>query len=205
MVKLKNRSETIKNIRVIGLLFIVFFFIIGFRGYSLQVLSAEKLSKIIKRQTERNIELSPKRGTIYDRNGSELSVSIDVESLFARPHLIENKSLTAIKISRILGISHKTILKEFDKNKGFVWIKRQIPPAEASKIKKLGINGLDFTDESQRFYPNKELGAQMIGFVGRDSKGLEGIEFEYNNVLKGKSRGGNRIGIQPHGWSGPAR
>jgi cell division protein FtsI (penicillin-binding protein 3) len=188
MVKLKNRSETIKNIRVIGLLFIVFFFIIGFRGYSLQVLSAEKLSKIIKRQTERNIELSPKRGTIYDRNGSELSVSIDVESLFARPHLIENKSLTAIKISRILGISHKTILKEFDKNKGFVWIKRQIPPAEASKIKKLGINGLDFTDESQRFYPNKELGAQMIGFVGRDSKGLEGIEFEYNNVLKGKSR-----------------
>jgi cell division protein FtsI (penicillin-binding protein 3) len=188
MVKLKNRSETIKNIRVIGLLFIVFFFIIGFRGYSLQILSAEKLSKIIKRQTERNIELSPKRGTIYDRNGSELSVSIDVESLFARPHLIENKSLTAIKISRILGMSHKTILKEFDKNKGFVWIKRQIPPAEASKIKKLGINGLDFTDESQRFYPNKELGAQMIGFVGRDSKGLEGIEFEYNNVLKGKSR-----------------
>jgi cell division protein FtsI (penicillin-binding protein 3) len=188
MVKLKNRSETIKNIRVIGLLFIVFFFIIGFRGYSLQVLSAEKLSKIIKRQTERNIELSPKRGTIYDRNGSELSVSIDVESLFARPHLIENKSLTAIKISRILGMSHKTILKEFDKNKGFVWIKRQIPPAEASKIKKLGINGLNFTDESQRFYPNKELGAQMIGFVGRDSKGLEGIEFEYNNVLKGKSR-----------------
>jgi cell division protein FtsI (penicillin-binding protein 3) len=188
MVKLKNRSETIKNIRVIGLLFVVFFFIIGFRGYSLQVLSAEKLSKIIKRQTERNIELSPKRGTIYDRNGSELSVSIDVESLFARPHLIENKSLTAIKISRILGMSHKTILKEFDKNKGFVWIKRQIPPAEASKIKKLGINGLNFTDESQRFYPNKELGAQMIGFVGRDSKGLEGIEFEYNNVLKGKSR-----------------
>jgi len=188
MVRLKNRSETIKNIRVIGLLFVVFFFIIGFRGYSLQVLSSEKLSKIIKKQTERTIELSPKRGTIYDRNGSELSVSIDVESLFANPHLIENKSLTAIKISRILGISHKTILKNFEKNRRFVWIKRQIPPAEASKIKKLGINGLGFVEESQRFYPNKELGAQMIGFVGRDSKGLEGIEFEYNNVLKGKSR-----------------
>jgi len=64
MVKLKNRSETIKNIRVIGLLFIVFFFIIGFRGYSLQVLNSEKLSKIIKQQTERTIELSHKRGTI---------------------------------------------------------------------------------------------------------------------------------------------
>ncbi len=188
MVKLKNRSETIKNIRVIGFLFIVFFFIIGFRGYSLQILSSEKLSEIIKKQTERTIELSPKRGTIYDRNGSELSVSIDVESLFARPHLIDNKSLTAIKISRILGISHKTILKKFKKNKRFVWIKRQIPPAEASKIKKLGINGLEFVEESQRFYPNKELAAQMIGFVGRDSKGLEGIEFEYNNVLKGKPR-----------------
>jgi len=188
MVKLKNRSETIKNIRVIGLLFIVFFFIIGFRGYSLQILSSDKLSKIIKKQTERTIELSPKRGTIYDRNGSELSVSIDVESLFAKPHLIDNKSLTAIKISRILGISHKTILKKFKKNKRFVWIKRQIPPAEASKIKKLGINGLEFVEESQRFYPNKELGAQMLGIVGRDSKGLEGIEFEYNNVLKGKPR-----------------
>lgn len=188
MVKLKNRSETMKNIRVIGLLFIVFFFIIGFRGYSLQVLSADKLSKIIKKQTERNIALSPKRGTIYDRNGSELSVSIDVESLFARPYLIENKSLTAIKISRILGVSHKTILKKFGKNSRFVWIKRQIPPADALKIKKLGIKGLDFTDESQRFYPNKELAAQMIGFVGDDPKGLDGIEYEYNNVLKGKSR-----------------
>jgi len=188
MVKLKNRSETINNIRVIGLLFIVFFFIIGFRGYSLQVLSADKLSKIIKKQTERNIELLPKRGTIYDRNGSELSVSIDVESLFARPHLIENKGLAAIKISRILGVSHKTILKKFKKNKGFVWIKRQIPPEDASKIKKLGIKGLDFTDESQRFYPNKELAAQMLGFVGDDPRGLEGIEYEYDSVLKGKSK-----------------
>ena len=188
MVKLKNRSEIIKNIRVVGLLFLVLFFIIGFRGYSLQVLSADKLSKIIKNQSERNIELAPKRGTIYDRNGSELSVSIEVESLFARPHKIKAKSLTAIKMARILSISHKEILKKFGKNKKFVWIKRQIPPAEALKIKKLEIEGLGFVEESQRFYPNKELAAQMIGFVGRDAKGLEGLEFEYQNVLQGTPR-----------------
>ena len=188
MVKLKNRSEIIKNIRFIGLLFFVLFFIIGFRGYSLQVLSADKLSKIIRNQSERNIELAPKRGTIYDRNGSELSVSIEVESLFARPHKIKAKSLTAIKMARILSISHKEILKKFGKNKKFVWIKRQIPPAEALKIKKLEIEGLGFVEESQRFYPNKELAAQMIGFVGTDAKGLEGLEFEYQNVLQGTPR-----------------
>jgi len=188
MVKLKNRSEIIKNIRVIGLLFLVLFFIIGFRGYSLQILSADKLSKIIKNQSERNIELAPKRGSIYDRNGSELSVSIEVESLFARPYRIKNKSLTAIKMAHILSMSHKEILKKLGKNKKFVWIKRQIPPAEALKIKELEIDGLGFVEESQRFYPNKELAGQMIGFVGTDAKGLEGLEFEYQNVLQGTPR-----------------
>ena len=188
MVKLKNRSEIIKNIRIIGFLFVILFFIIGFRGYSLQILSADKMSKIIKNQSERQIALTPKRGTIYDRNGSELSVSIEVESLFARPCLIENKSLTAIKMSHILGIPHKRILKKFNQNKRFVWIKRQIPPAEAVEIKALGVKGLGFIEESQRFYPNKELAGQMIGFVGKDSKGLEGLEYEYQDILKGKQR-----------------
>jgi len=188
MVKLKNRSEIVKNIQWVGLLFTVLFLVIGFRGYSLQILSADKLSKIIKNQSERRIALSPKRGTIYDRNGSELSVSIEVESLFARPYRIKNKGLTAIRLSRILGVSHKTIQKQLHKKSRFVWIKRQIPPAAAAKIKALDINGLGFVEESQRFYPNKELAAQMIGFVGRDSRGLEGLEFEYQNVLKGKSR-----------------
>jgi len=91
-------------------------------------------------------------------------------------------------MARILSISHKEILKKFGKNKKFVWIKRQIPPAEALKIKKLEIEGLGFVEESQRFYPNKELAAQMIGFVGRDAKGLEGLEFEYQNVLQGTPR-----------------
>lgn len=188
MVKLKNRSEIIKNIQWVGLLFIVFFLVIGFRGYSLQVLSAEKLSKIIKNQSERRIALSPKRGTIYDRNGSELSVSIEVESLFARPYRIQNKELTALKLSRILGLSLQKIRKQLNKKCRFVWIKRQIPPSQALKIKALDIDGLGFVEESQRFYPNKELAAQMIGFVGRDSKGLEGIEFEYQDILKGKPR-----------------
>lgn len=188
MVKLKSRTELKKNIRFIGFCFIIFFLIIAVRAYFLQVLTPRELSKKLTNQHKSVISLTPQRGTIYDRNGRELAVSIEVESLFARPHMIENARSVAARLSAVLGISSTKILKKLNNRAGFVWIKRMLTPSQAEKIKSLNIRGLDFFKENQRFYPNKELLGQVLGFTGIDQKGLEGLEFEYDNILKGKQR-----------------
>jgi len=188
MVKLKNKNELKKNIRFVCLFFIVTFAVIAVRAYFLGVLNAEELSKRIRKQHRCQIELTPHRGTIYDRNHAELAVSIEVSSLFARPALITNKRSAAKKIARVLGLHEKKILKKLNTKKNFVWIKRKLAPKQVKKIGALNIHGLDFVKEPQRFYPNRELAGQVIGFAGIDSQGLEGLECNYDDVLKGHPR-----------------
>ncbi len=188
MVKIKARSIIVKNIKIIGILFLVLFAIAVVRAYSLQVLKAGKLSEMLDSQRKTEVELTPYRGSIYDTNGMELAVSLEVKSVYARPYIVENKADTAKKLSSILGISDATILELLKSERRFVWIQRKISPAKAAEIKTLSIKGINFVNESQRFYPNKELAGQVLGFVGTDSKGLEGIELQYNNILSGKPR-----------------
>jgi len=188
MVKLKNRSEIIMKIRVVGFCFIGIFLVIIARGYNLQMLKSPELAKRIKSQHKSTIELTPARGTIYDRNGMELAVSMEVESLYARPHLVENKKAAAKKLSRVVDLSYIKVLKKLTSDKKFVWIKRQMEHAQTEKIKPWKIPGLSFVKESKRYYPNNELAGQLLGFVGTDAQGLEGLEFQYNDVLRGTSR-----------------
>ena len=188
MVKLKNRTELQKNIRIVCFFFIILFSIITFRAYFLGVLKSGELCKRIQKQNKSKIILYPNRGTIHDRNGIELAVSLKVKSLFARPHLIEDRRNSAKKIASVLGISQTTILKQLNSKKNFVWIQRKVSPLQAEKIESFNISGLGFLKETKRFYPNRELAGQLIGFTGMDSKGLEGIELEYDSVLKGRSQ-----------------
>ncbi len=188
MVKLRSRTELKKNIRLICFSFIVLFSIIAVRAYFLGVLRYGELSKRIQNQHKCKIALTPNRGTIYDRNHMELAVSIEVESLFARPHLMKDINDAAKKISSVLETPRSQILKKLNCKKKFVWIERKLNPSRAEKIKSFNIAGLGFVQESQRFYPNKELAGQVLGFAGMDSHGLEGLELEYDSVLKGRTR-----------------
>lgn len=188
MVKVKARSRIVKNIKIIGVLFFVLFTVAVVRAYSLQILKAGKLSEMIDSQSRTNFELTPYRGSIYDTNGMELAVSLDVKSVYARPNLIENTSEAAKKLSRILERPEKEILGRLTSERRFVWVQRKISPAKAMEIEALRIRGINFVDESQRFYPNKSLAGQVLGFVGTDAKGLEGIELQYNAILSGKPR-----------------
>jgi cell division protein FtsI (penicillin-binding protein 3) len=188
MVKLKSQTELKKNIRFIGLFFIIAFFIMASRAYFLQMLTSSQLSKRIQNQYKSKISLTPRRGTIYDRNAMELAVSIDVQSLFARPHLVKDAKSVAKKLSSVLETSQTEILKKLTRKKSFVWIKRKLTPLQAEKITLLKIDGLGFVKETQRFYPNKKLAGQVIGFAGIDNQGLEGLELEYDSILKGKQR-----------------
>jgi cell division protein FtsI (penicillin-binding protein 3) len=170
---------------IIGGLFTLFFTVIGVKATYLQVFRGSWLSQKAADQYEVSYRSAGKRGTIFDRNLREMAVSIDVESIAAHPKQIENPKNAAGSLSKILKMNRKALAKKLQCKKKFVWIQRMVTPKEAEAVKKLDISGLDFIPEHKRFYPNKTLAAQLIGFTDIDDHGLEGLEFYYNDVLSG--------------------
>ena len=171
---------------IIGAIFSFFFIIIGVKAMYLQVFRCSWLSQKAADQYEVSFKSSGKRGTIFDRNLREMAVSIDVMSIAAHPTQIENPKSAAKSLSEALKIDRKMLATKLNSKKKFVWIKRKVTPKEAEAVKKLNMDGLDFIPEHKRFYPNKTLAAQLIGFTDIDDHGLEGIEFNYDDDLSGE-------------------
>ena len=145
------------------------------------------------RQHQSVVTYTPKRGTIYDVKGNTLAESIEVDSVYARPEDVENPSRTAKELAHILNLDKGSLTKKLKSRKGFLWVKRQVTPKETSRIKESKLRGIYFLKESrriypQRFYPHSHLAAHLVGFVGIDSKGLEGIEARYDAVLSGDTK-----------------
>ena len=184
MVKLRSRSELRKNIRLLSFFFIIVFMVVAVRSYFLQVLTPEEIKKRIRGQYI--VKLTPRRGSICDRNAMELAVSIRMESLAARPRLIQNARSVAKRLAPVLGTGHAQLTRKLSSTKQFVWIQRKLTPAQSETIKAFAINGLEFIEETKRFYPNKQLAGQVLGFTGIDPRGLEGLERKFDAVLNGK-------------------
>ena len=166
------------------------FFLLGLstvlaRAYQLQVLNKDRLALIAQEGYVGTIKLPPKRGTIYEREGNELALSIEVGSVYAHPRQIEDKNNTAKQLSRVLGEKRQKILKLIKRNRSFVWIKRKIETGQAKKVSALELKGVGITTETKRYYPGKEIAAHLIGFVGAENQGLEGLERKYEKLLIG--------------------
>lgn len=138
------------------------------------------------KQFETNVTLQSRRGNIVDKNLKEIAISNQTFSLFADPKNIELPRKYAKLLAKKLNINSENLyLKLKDKKKRFVWIQRFLNKDEYENIKQLELKGLSFVEEWKRYYPNEELLAQTIGSVGQEGVGLEGIELEYENILKG--------------------
>ncbi|MDH3566070.1 MAG: penicillin-binding protein 2 [Desulfobacteraceae bacterium] len=170
---------------IVGIAFTLFFTIIGAKAMYLQIFCRSWLSEKAANQYEVSLISSGKRGTIYDRNLREMAVSIDVTSIAAHPPQIKNPKAAAKSLAKALKINRNVLAERLTSEKKFVWIKRKVTPKEAETVKNLNIDGLDFLREHKRFYPNKTLASQLIGFTDIDDNGLEGIEFYCNDDLKG--------------------
>ncbi|MBM4276950.1 MAG: PASTA domain-containing protein [Deltaproteobacteria bacterium] len=185
---MKRKSINWFKVRVILVSVVLFFsfaLIVG-RMFQLQVLKKEQLYKLATRQQSSQIPLVPKRGTIYDRNENELAVSVEVDSVYADSKKIVEAEKAVQKLSAIFQNDQKELREKLKSQKSFEWIERKISPKETEAVKALHLSGIHFLRENKRFYPQSHLAAHIIGFVGLDSKGLEGIELQYDVLLNGK-------------------
>lgn len=184
---MKPKSINWFKIRIIflsGLLVFCFVLIVG-RMFQLQVLKKEQLYKLAAQQQNIQIPLVPKRGTVYDSKGNELAVSIEVDSVYADARKVMDAGKTARALASILQVGREELEKKLMSQRPFEWVQRKISSKEVEQIKALQLPGIFFLKENRRFYPNSQLAAHLVGFVGLDSKGLEGIEFQYDALLNG--------------------
>jgi len=173
------------RVLLVGFVFIVLFGVIGARAVHLQVYRSPWLAQKATDEVEKSFKSSGKRGTIYDRNLREMAVSIDVTSIAARPAKILHPNTASKALAKVLKTDHRPLKKKLKSKSPFVWVKRQASPKETAAVQALGLDGIEFVPERNRFYPNKTLASQALGFTGLDGYGLEGIEFSYDRYLRG--------------------
>lgn len=159
-------------------------FLIGRLAW-IQFVNGDKLSTEALENRMDDIKVPAKRGTIYDRNGKELVISISSDTVYAIPPEIKKPAETAKKLAEILGLKYEEIYKKITKRSNFVYIQRKVDPEISKKIKKLELPGIDIVEESQRSYPNGNLASHVLGFVGIDNYGLNGIEVTMEKELAG--------------------
>ncbi len=171
----------------IFLFFLLSLSLLLLRLFYLQGIQRNFYYKIANEQHIVSTEVQPRRGTIFDRNMQILAVNINTDSVFANARMIKDKEAVAKAVSQALKLDEKYVLDKLTKDKGFIWLKRKITPQESADLKALKIKGIELVEESKRVYPDKSLACHLLGAVNIDNNGLEGIEYNYNNYLKGRS------------------
>src|SRR5450759_2366318 len=182
-----NSKKWLK-LRLVSVLifFLVLFIALFSRAFQLQVLSGEKLKNLAQRQHMATLQLQPERGMIYDRNGEKLAVSVLADSVCADPTRIADPVRASQQIAGILNLDKQVVMKKILEPKSFCWLARRISPDQPANVANVEIKGIFLFKEPQRFYPNGQLAAHLLGFVGADVNGLEGLENKYDDILKGK-------------------
>jgi len=133
----------------------------------------------------RDVPVEPRRGTITDRRGRELAISVTVDSVYAIPAEISDPAATARAVAGVLGMDPAGLEERLSQPASFTWVKRKIDAAASRTLREMALPGIEFTQESRRFYPKDTLACHVLGFAGIDSQGLEGIEFFYDDRLRG--------------------
>ena len=167
------------------LFFLVLFIALISRALQLQILSSKTLKVMAEKQHVVALPLPPERGIIFDRNGEKLAASIMADSACADPSKMKNHDEVAGKVASLLHVDKNTVLKKLFHHKNFCWLARKITPDQAVAVENLNIDSLFLIKEPKRFYPNGGLAGHLIGFVGIDSHGLEGLERGYDHYLRG--------------------
>ncbi|MGA2687066.1 MAG: penicillin-binding transpeptidase domain-containing protein [Candidatus Korobacteraceae bacterium] len=174
-----------RRLYIFAALLFVWVLVICFRLVRLQVVKYGDFVQRAQRQQNRTIPVQPRRGNIYDRNGYALAMSIDVDSVFAVPSEVHDQETTAVILGRVLDMAPQEIVARLQSNRNFAFIKRKIDEETANRVRELNLRGIYFRKEPKRFYPKRELAAQVLGYVGMDDEGLGGLERQFDDDLRG--------------------
>ncbi len=177
---------------LICLFFLVWAGAISGRLFWLQIVRHREFLDRAEKQQLRTFEVAPRRGVLYDRNLRELAMTVQMDSFYAVPTEIEDKKSAAAALASIVHVdaadastSEDQIAARLAKNNGFAWIARRVTPDVSARLKALNLKGIYSQKEFQRFYPNNQIAAQALGYVGVDDAGLGGIEKKFEPQLHG--------------------
>lgn len=183
-----NTPRNRTNLRLYLLAGILVFWclVICARLVYLQIFAYGSFEHRAQHQQQRTEEVAARRGIIYDRAGRELAMSVAVDSAFAVPTEMPDLASSLALIARITKADPRELLAKCKAGHTFCWVARKADQETADRIRSLNLRGIYFQKESKRYYPKRDLAAQVLGYVGIDDEGLSGIEREYDEKLRGK-------------------
>jgi len=155
------------------------------RCFWLQVIAAPKLSRYADSQHWASRPLLAQRGTIYDRTGRVLAIGARAPSVFANARRIVEKDDIGGRVAKTLGKDQRLVIRKLRKDKGFVWVARQVDPDLTEALRGFRRDGIGVIEEAKRIYPQGRLAGHLLGYVDIDQRGLEGLELSYNGILRG--------------------
>ena len=185
-----NWRATLRSRLLVGAAIVVLWAVgIQARLLYLQVHRHQDLQQRAENQSARTMDISAKRGDILDRHGRVLAYSVDADSVYGVPGEIVNAAAAASMLCTALTDcapkERDEMIARLRQKRAFVWVRRRVTPSQATRIAALDLDGVGFIKEDRRFYPKKELAAQLLGFVGTDNNGLAGIEAAYDSQISG--------------------
>ena len=182
-----------KRIIILFFLFFLLIILLSTRLTWIQVINSAEYQKKALEQRTRELMVEPKRGIIYDSKGRELAISGSSETIVAIPMEVKEPARTARVLSNILDLEYDYVYDRITRRASAVYVKRKVSEEVAEAVRKQNLSGIEFTEESKRYYPKGNLASHILGFAGIDSQGLEGLELSYDRYLRGKP---GKIGIE---------
>lgn len=196
--KVEQRRNQLRNkrIAVIGGFLTFLYIVVGIKVFYLQVIADDVLSERASDQYQKSMQCQGKRGAIFDANYRELALSTGVVEVGMHPKDVKSKDENqtpekrelAREVANVLNLDENSVYRKFSANKNFVWLDRKVTPMRAATLKSLRLTGFEYDSSYLRVYPHKLLAAQLIGFVGVDGYGLDGLEQHFDNELQGDIR-----------------
>ncbi len=171
--------------RLFALVLVAWAAVVVGRLVQVQIAQGSRYRARAQRQQERRIEIKGSRGSILDREGRELAVSVEATSVFAIPDDVENPRAAAQALAPLVGLPPGEVLEKLRSERGFVWVRRQIETEAAARVRALKLAGIHLVAEPKRFYPKEHLASTVLGFVGTDDAGLAGLEHLYDRTVRG--------------------
>jgi cell division protein FtsI (penicillin-binding protein 3) len=165
----------------------VVFTVLGARVADVQTRSRGYFAALGRDQRQKSVALAAERGGIFDRNGYDLALSLDRQTIWADPRVVEHPAEYAALLAPLVGVDEVELRVRLSQpNSSFAYVARKVEPDVAAAVKKLDLVGVGFAPESKRYYPAGELAAPVLGFVGLDNDGLSGLEDALEGTLAGR-------------------